>query len=745
MPETPDAGLLDTLLAQNSNAVEQRSTTSLRTENPLKAWLLDWAGPGATDVKGREYKSSVWVYACLNWWLKLAAVPIALTRSSKGGGFNPVSRGPVYDPHRRPNPQQTCQEFMQPTILHLGVYGEYYWLRNNGTQTDPGTVPLFLTVANPKSMIAKREDRTADGEIFRYTLKSGKSERKIPLSAVIKGQLPNPYSSEDGLAPMDALRLTVDADYAARVHNKTQMSNRGRIEGIVQYDETVTDPDKIRDFREAFDSAFGGGANAGKFVHAMGIKDIKQLSQPMKDLDWLEGQKLGREEICAAYGIPPPMVGILDRATYTNFDQARLTTWEDTLIPMGNMIACRMQEEFADRTGENVTISFDYIGNVPVLRDHQMKKAEIFTNLVQNGRLTANQAAEWLSMKIPDMQAIHDEVLVPFNMIPANVLLEGGQSPSGPATPPAEPNDNLEPVAQEAIAMRVADLITARIGGQVMGHLPDPVNPPPPGPTVEDEKSAERTEAVRSAMWRSHMFDRSGFERSLAKAAKKYFMEQRASVLNEIDVFLAENPGLFAKALPEDFLERVLPVTKWAKAIKQSFGRILDAAFKRGAEGVLQEMDLPLDMVTPIDAWRKQQDVLLANVNETTRGRLLAVKDVLDEGISQGLSVEEIAENIKNRTKLVYRDRERDRHRIARTEVNRAFNAARIQQMDDAGIEFIEWLSSRDDSVRDSHVSMDGTFVQRGDLFGNGLRFPHDPAGPASEVVNCRCVIVAKT
>jgi hypothetical protein len=50
-----------------------------------------------------------------------------------------------------------------------------------------------------------------------------------------------------------------------------------------------------------------------------------------------------------------------------------------------------------------------------------------------------------------------------------------------------------------------------------------------------------------------------------------------------------------------------------------------------------------------------------------------------------------------------------------------------------------QWLTQGDDRVRDTHAAIDGERVDIGAAFSNGLRYPHDPVGPASEVVNCRC------
>lgn len=53
------------------------------------------------------------------------------------------------------------------------------------------------------------------------------------------------------------------------------------------------------------------------------------------------------------------------------------------------------------------------------------------------------------------------------------------------------------------------------------------------------------------------------------------------------------------------------------------------------------------------------------------------------------------------------------------------------------------WRTAGDRRVRDSHRSMNGQAVAKGDLFTTGtgakLRFPGDPNGPPHEIINCRC------
>lgn len=88
---------------------------------------------------------------------------------------------------------------------------------------------------------------------------------------------------------------------------------------------------------------------------------------------------------------------------------------------------------------------------------------------------------------------------------------------------------------------------------------------------------------------------------------------------------------------------------------------------------------------------------------------------------------------------------------IARTEAMAALHEAQkraVDQMlangvvDTQQIDFV-WHTAHDNRVRDTHQTMDGQRRKYGFAFitGSGaqLRYPGDPFGPPSEVINCRC------
>ncbi len=80
--------------------------------------------------------------------------------------------------------------------------------------------------------------------------------------------------------------------------------------------------------------------------------------------------------------------------------------------------------------------------------------------------------------------------------------------------------------------------------------------------------------------------------------------------------------------------------------------------------------------------------------------------------------------------------------RIARTEVNGAMNAGSLEGMIQAGIEYKQWVTTRDKDTRDAHEELDGTVIPVDEDFES----PAGGSGPcplqmgnAADDVNCRC------
>lgn len=131
------------------------------------------------------------------------------------------------------------------------------------------------------------------------------------------------------------------------------------------------------------------------------------------------------------------------------------------------------------------------------------------------------------------------------------------------------------------------------------------------------------------------------------------------------------------------------------------------------------------------------------DVQKAWRWNAQHLQSTITQAAVSGSSVDDIAKDLRR----VMAMNVRDSIRVARTAMTGAENAGRVDAYRRAqamGIEIEQvWLATLDGVTRPSHRALDGEAAEVGGTFSNGCRFPGDPSGPASEVMNCRCTLIA--
>ncbi len=138
---------------------------------------------------------------------------------------------------------------------------------------------------------------------------------------------------------------------------------------------------------------------------------------------------------------------------------------------------------------------------------------------------------------------------------------------------------------------------------------------------------------------------------------------------------------------------------------------------------------------------RNRARTSMARVSNTTQNR---INRVIHSGISDGLSRDEIADNIEEATGG--RIGEARARIISETEVHSASNAGELESVKSLDLPLKkEWLSMNDELVRDDHMEANGEEVELDESFDVGdeeLEYPGDPNGSPAQTVNCRCVMI---
>lgn len=302
------------------------------------------------------YQKNVIVYRCVSLIARsVSSVPLTLFE----GDF-PVEHHPLLTLLKRPNPLQGHNTFFEALISYLLLSGNSYI---------EAVFPANETT--PAELYALRPDRVHvvpgnGGFPMAYEYVVGSARRRIlidPLtgnSPILHLRLFHPLDDWHGLSPLEAARQSTDLHNTVVQHNISILQNGGRPSGalVVKSQYGLTEAQR-QQLRSDLSRIYSGDQNAGKIMVLEGEFEWKEMGLSPKDLDFIEGKNLSAREISQAFGVPPMLVGILGDATFSNYREARLHLWEDTVLPLLESILNQLNTWMTALYGKNLILTYD--------------------------------------------------------------------------------------------------------------------------------------------------------------------------------------------------------------------------------------------------------------------------------------------------------------------------------------------------------------------------------------------------
>lgn len=130
----------------------------------------------------------------------------------------------------------------------------------------------------------------------------------------------------------------------------------------------------------------------------------------------------------------------------------------------------------------------------------------------------------------------------------------------------------------------------------------------------------------------------------------------------------------------------------------------------------------------------------VTQINSTTESQ---IRSLIRFGLDEGFGVDRIARTIREAASPMSMLRA---HVIARTETHTAANFGAQTAAELTGLPMKrEWVATLDARTRSDHSSADGQTRGMREAFtvgGQKLMYPGDPAGSASNTIQCRCAVV---
>lgn len=355
----------------------------------------------------------------------LAQVPFKLYRRRPSRGADPATDHPIYDLlHKQPNEWQTSFEFREQIGLHLAFKCNAYIYKVRGLRGE--IVELLPYEPDMVSVIKNGWER-------KYEIITGKGQVvQVPYEDIwhIRGP------SWDGVLGMDVVKLmreSIGLAMATEEHGARMFSNGARPGGILTTDITIP-KDQREEIKEAWQSAYGGNANAYKTAILYGGLKWQSLAMTGVDSQHLEQRRFQVEEVCRAFRVMPIMVGHYDKAaTYASSEQMFIAHVVHTMIPWYSRLENSVDVNLLTREERIEQGLFSKFTVNGLMRGAAKDRAEFYSKLYGVGALSSNDIRELEEMNPYDQG---DEYRVPMNTeVPGQLNPENeGQSNDNPAS-----------------------------------------------------------------------------------------------------------------------------------------------------------------------------------------------------------------------------------------------------------------------------------------------------------------------
>lgn len=289
------------------------------------------------------YTQNAVVNACVNKIASsIASIDIQLYRRTNGK-LKKLDSHKLLDLIENPNPTQSGKEFIRYLVSYYLTAGNAYIFGNGINPSGKTPPPTELQLLNPgkvkieagKTMFPLFYEYKPDGlQKFTYPV-----DQVSGRSAVMQFKTFNPLDPWYGISPMMAAAFGIDIHNGGQKYNKSLLDNGARPSGalvVKNSDGSVQNlsEEQYNRLKEQINDQISGANNAGKPLLLEGGMEWQDMSINPKDLDFLKGKDSAARDIGLVFGVPSQLLQIPGDSTFANYEQANLSYWTDTVIPL---------------------------------------------------------------------------------------------------------------------------------------------------------------------------------------------------------------------------------------------------------------------------------------------------------------------------------------------------------------------------------------------------------------------------
>lgn len=295
---------------------------------------------------------------------------------------------------KNPNPFMTKRRLFEATFGFLELTGNAYW----EIVRDGDGIPIELyPLQSQRIVIVPDSKDKVKG--YLYNLESG-GQLRFEAKDILHFSTWHPENDFYGLSRIAAAENSIINDTYARNYNKYFFKNSARPDAVLQAKDSLND-DMYKRLHREWENAHRGVSKAHRIAILEAGLEYKQISLSQKDMDYIKGRKLDKEDIFAIFGVPLSMAGIGEKGSYASRSEDKKWFWEESMLPRLAAIEETIDIQLLPEFDNKSDFEFDLF-SIAALRENAESAARISATMVDRGIFTINEARKryWRMSKI---------------------------------------------------------------------------------------------------------------------------------------------------------------------------------------------------------------------------------------------------------------------------------------------------------------------------------------------------------
>jgi HK97 family phage portal protein len=367
---------------------------------------------------------------------RISVSPVHVYRKTTSNGLDAKERlpnHPVAKLLQRPNEWQTRSSYWLDAASTFARYGNFVAWKGRGS-----TGPIRRLVPIDPAAVCAEQDENLN-VTFKVSMANGE-RREFSIDEVHHARGPA-RNFLWGDSTVKDVQTAITLEILAEKFGATMFQNGAVPLMIFKHmagSQGFKNKDDEKEFVESFQAMFGGNRRHRAMLLPKNIEADDPVKIENDKAQFLETRKYQRTVIAGAWGVPPHLVGDLERATFNNVEQQDSDFTLNVIMPVAQAFESAMERDLLtdeDRSS-GVTIRFNLDA---ILRADFKSRQEGLQIQRQNGAINPN---EWREIEgrnpISDTDG-GDDYIRPANMVVA------GEEPAPTPTPSPSPSPEPDP------------------------------------------------------------------------------------------------------------------------------------------------------------------------------------------------------------------------------------------------------------------------------------------------------------